>query len=77
MQSEPLGYRGEDRYFDTNYNHNALYRAVADLGWDNFVFGCSKPSQILLGQMMIRLYWHSSGINKVVSMPLAVKSVVF
>ena len=41
----------------------ALYKVghqVADLGWVDFVFGCSAICQILLGKVIIRQYWHSS-----------------
>ena len=31
-----------------------------DLGWVDFVFCCSTVSQILLEQMRIRQYWHTS-----------------
>ena len=33
---------------------------VADLGWVDFVFGCSTVSQILLGKIRISQYWHRS-----------------
>ena len=53
---------------------------VADLGWHDFGFNCSTVSQILLGHIGIRQYWHSSkqsgGTVKIIVNPTQVRDLM-